>query len=173
MSDSTNSNKDKHHSNIILIYENAEKSLDKLNFSQSTLNTKLGLILGFDAAYVRLALDLPDNNCLISIFNVSFYVDSIFKIFTYIFLLLSLSLCIWGFKPTARGEIVLPEELMEKCYDVSEEIFRVSMIDIWNKSIKELDSVRNKKAAILNNAVKCLGLAAISSILDILLSLIF
>lgn len=173
MSDSTNSYKGGHYNNINLIYENAEKSLDKLNSSQNTVNTKLGFILSFDAAYVRLALDLPDNSCFISISNVSFYLDSIFKIFTYIFLSFSLGLCIWGFKPTARGEIVLPEELMEECSDISEEIYRVSMIDIWNKSIKELDFVRNNKTALLDKALVYLGLAAIFSILDVLLSLIF
>lgn len=173
MSKLVNLDEDKSDNNIKLIYDYAEKSLEKLNSSQNTVNTKLGFILSFDAAYGRFALDLPDHIIFRTIFNVNICLDSLFKIFTYLFLLLSIGLCIWGFKPVERGEIVLPEELMEKCLDISEDLYRKSMINSWNKSVKELACARDNKAAILNRAVIYLGLAAICSIIDILLVLIF
>ncbi|MDJ0735161.1 MAG: hypothetical protein QNJ47_14035 [Nostocaceae cyanobacterium] len=171
-----NLNDNNHKHNIKLIYEYAEQALNKLNSSDSTLNTKLGFILSFDAAFIRFSSDLPDNSLIVPISSLNIFLSCysclLLKILTYIFLILSLAFCVYGLKPSARGKIILPEELLEKCVDISEEHYRRSIIENWNESIKELAYVRDKKAKKLKIAVIFLGLAAILSGIDLLLMLI-
>lgn len=88
-------------------------------------------------------------------------------------MIISLAFALWGFKPQKGGEIILPEELIEKCLDISEEHYRRSIIENWNKSIKDLAYIRDKTAERLNRAVFALGIAAFLSAIDVILPSIF
>lgn len=85
-------------------------------------------------------------------------------------LIISLFFGLWGFKPQQGGEIILPEELIEKCIDISDEHYRRSIIENWNQSIKDLASIRDKTAKRLNYAVFALVIAAVLSAIDVILA---
>ncbi|MBE9126044.1 MULTISPECIES: hypothetical protein [unclassified Coleofasciculus] len=132
---------DKHTSNINLIYEYAENALKNIRDSSNILNTKLGTVIGFDAVLIRFSSSLPDKSFIIDFPNTDISLSCklclLLKIFSYLALIISLVFGLWGFKPQKGGEIILPEKLIEKCIDISEEHYRRSIIENWNKSIVE------------------------------------
>ncbi len=168
---------DEHNSNINLIYEYAEKALKDIQTSSNVLNTKLGAVIGFDAALIRFSSSLPDKSFVVDLPNINIHLICNFcfllKLSAYIALIISLAFGLWGFKPQKGGEIILPEELIEKCLDISEEHYRRSIIENWNKSIKDLAYIRDKTAERLNRAVLALGIAAFLSAIDVILPSIF
>lgn len=163
-------------SNIQLIYDYAQQALKELDDSSSVLNTKLGIVLGFDITLIRLLYGIPDNSLMIQLSNLDLsltcYLCLLLKVFAYISLMISLGFGLWGFRPVSSGLIVEPEELIDKCLNISEEQFRISIINVWNQSIKEIAILRDRTARILSLAVFFLGLAGILSAFDIILSLI-
>ncbi|MEG4087383.1 hypothetical protein [Microcoleus sp. POL10_C6] len=79
-----------------------------------------------------------------------------------------------GFKPQTAGQIILPGELIEKCLDIPEEEYRLSILENWNQSInqsiKELAKNRDKTSDLFKGAIWALICAAILSALDVILS---
>ncbi|MEG4087776.1 hypothetical protein [Microcoleus sp. POL10_C6] len=53
--------------NITLIYEYADQALKDLDQSINRLTTKLGVVLGFDAALIRFFSSLPDRSVAVNI----------------------------------------------------------------------------------------------------------
>ena len=160
--------------NITLIYEYAQQALKDLDTSSNILNTKLAAVIGFDAALIRFSSSSPDKSLVIELVNIGFHLNCysclFLKILSYMSLIISLVFALWGFRPQKGGEIILPEELMEKCLEISEEHYRISIIDSWNKSIEELAATRDRTAKLFNRAVLFLGIAAILSAIDIILA---
>ncbi len=94
----------------------------------------------------------------------------VLKILSCCSLIISLIFGLRGYQPKQGGEIVMPEELIEKYLSITEEHYRRSLIASFNESIKELAHLRYAEAKILNRAVFFLGLAAIISALDVILA---
>lgn len=164
----------KDNSNIQLIYEYAQQVLKDINSSQNTLNTKLAAVIAFDGLMIRFLSDLPDDSLILNLPDTGIYLNCkmclFLKILSYCSLIISLIFGLRGFQPKKGGEIVMPEELVEKCCNLTEERYRLSLINIWNKSIKELADLRDAEAKILNRAVLFLGFAAILSAIDVILA---
>ncbi|MFM9265803.1 hypothetical protein [Tychonema sp. BBK16] len=160
--------------NITLIYQYAEQALKDLELSSNRLNTKLGVVLGFDAALIRFFSGLPDRSIEVSIdpFDISLECNLclLLKSLSYLALMISLIYCFLGFKPQTAGKIFLPEELLEKCLDISEEDYKLSIIENWNQSIKELAKNRDKTSDLFKGAICTLIGAAILSAIDVVLS---
>ena len=161
-------------SNIKLIYEYAEQALKDLDSSSSVLNTKLGAVLGFDVTCLRFSSDLPAKSCIIQMANIDAslicYSCFLLKIFTCLALLCSLFFGWSGFKAKTTGIIILPEELIEKCIDISEDYYRHSIIKILNQSIQEVASARDETAKKLNRSVFFLLIAATLTAIDVILA---
>lgn len=164
----------KDNSNITLIYEYAQQALKDLDASSNTLNTKLAAVIGFDAALIRFSSSLPDKSLVIELVSLDLHLNCysclLLKILSYMSLIISLVFALWGFRPQKGGELILPEELMEKFLEISEEHYRESILFSWNKSIEELVAVRDRRSKFLNRAVLFLGIAAILSAIDIILA---
>ena len=94
----------------------------------------------------------------------------VLKILSYLALIISLIYCFLGFKPQIAGKIILPEELIEKCLDITEEEYRLSILENWNQSIKELAKNRDKISDLFKGAIWALICAAILSAIDVILS---
>jgi len=160
--------------NITLIYEYAAQALKDLDMSINRLNTKLGVVLGFDAALIRFFSTLPDRSLAVNIDALDISLECnfclFFKILSYLALIISLIYCFLGFKPQTAGQIILPEELIEKCLDIPEEEYRLSILENWNQSIKELAKNRDKTSDLFKGAIGALICAAILSALDVILS---
>lgn len=160
--------------NITLIYQYAEQALKDLDLSSNRLNTKLGVVLGFDAALIRFFSGLPDRSVEVTIdaFDISLECNLclLLKSLSYLALIISLIYCFLGFKPQTGGQIILPEELLEKCLDISEEDYRLSIIENRNQSIKELAKNRDKTSDLFKGAIWTLIGAAILSAIDVILS---
>lgn len=165
---------EKDNSNIQLIYEYAQQVLKDLDSSQNTLNTKLGTVIGFDAIMIRFSSDLPDNSLVLNLPDTDICLKCkmclILKILTLCSLIISLICGLWGFKPKKGGTNILPQKLIEKCLTITEERYRRSLIEVWNKSIIELAELRDATAKMLNRAVLFLVFAAIISALDVILA---
>jgi hypothetical protein len=160
--------------NITLIYEYATQALKDLELSINRLNTKLGVVLGFDAALIRFFSTLPDRSLAVNIEALDISLECNFclvlKISSYLALIISLIYCFLGFKPQIAGQIILPEELREKCLDITEEEYRLSIIENWNQSIKELAKNRDQISDLFKRAIWALICAAILSAIDVILS---
>lgn len=160
--------------NITLIYEYAEQALKDLELSSNRLTTKLGIVLGFDAALIRFFSSLPDRSLAVSIDALDISLECNFclllKVLSYLALIISLIYCLLGFKPKKGGKIILPEELIEKCLYIPEEVYRISIIDNWNQSIKELAKTRDQTSDLFKGAIWSLTVAAILSAIDVILS---
>lgn len=161
-------------SNITLIYEYAQQALKDLISTRTALNTKLAAVIGFDATLIRFSSSLPDKSLVIDLVNLDLHLNCysclLLKILSDTILVISLILALSGFRPQKVGEIILPEELMEKCLEISEEHYRQSIIDDWNNLIKEVAKITDRTAKFLNRAVLFLGIAAILSAIDIILA---
>jgi len=160
--------------NITLIYEYAEQALKDLDMSINRLNTKLGVVLGFDAALIRFFSTLPDRSLAVNIDALDISLECNFclflKILSYLALIISLIYCFLGFKPQITGQIILPKELIEKCFDITEEEYRLLLLENWNQSIKELAKNRDKTSDLFKGAIWALISAAILSAIDVILS---
>ena len=124
--------------NLKLIYEYSEKTLKDIDASRITILAKASLLISLNTFLLCLApppLQMATKVLFYGILFLSFFFAS----------------C--SLFPKKGGEIILPEELMEKCLDISEEHYKKSIISSWNKSIKELIEARDESAAFLNSAL--------------------
>ncbi len=167
-------NSEKDNSNIQLIYEYTKQVLEDIDSSQNTLNTKLGAVIAFDGLMIRFLSDLPDDSLVLNLPDMDIYLNCkmclYLKILSYCSLIISLIFGLRGYQPKKGGEIIMPEELIERCLNITEEHYRLSLIKFWNKSIKELADLRDAEAKILKRAVLFLGFAVILSAIDVILA---
>jgi len=160
-------------SNAELIYNYVNSSIEILRKGIDSLNTKLSALIGFDALLIRFSSDLP-KQCLIPewpFFSdpISAYFCSYLRIFSCIFLLISITLGFWGFSPRSGGTLVNPDELIEKCLYVSKESYYRSLLIESQETYNDFLLIRKSKSRLLRLAVVFLGFATLLSGLDILL----
>ncbi len=149
-------NTDVHSSNIKLIYDYAEQAIKVVDASIDRLNVKLGLVFSLDIILIYFFISIADItpflHCTLCL---------ILRVLSYHFLIFSLCFCLSGFKPKKSGSLILPEELIGKCFDLSDEEYRVVIIDNWNQSLKELAASRDLTSIQLDSAMANLALSAI------------
>jgi len=137
--------------NSKLIYEHAEKSVEKINKSIDVVTTKLTTSLGFSGVLLKFAADMPSSGYLFSL-----------KVCVAAFLLLAICFCGCGLYPKAAGDSLTTRYLREDLYYYPDEEIRRRVIDQKLKSIDELKEVAEFRIAYLNSAILSLMLAAVA-----------
>ena len=160
-------NTDDRRSNLKLIYDYAEQAIKVVDASIDRLNVKLGLVFGLDIILIYFFISIADItpflHCALCL---------ILRVLSYLFLIFSLCFCLSGFKPKKSGSIILPEELIEKCLDLSDGEYRVVIIANWNHSIKELAASRDLISAQLDRAMANLGLSVTFTVVSVMASVL-
>lgn len=154
-------------SKIALIYENVEKSIIAIRSNLDALNTKLGLLIGFNATLIRFSPGLPDKG---SVASMPCYSCLGFKVLSCILLSVSIGICLWGLSPESIPAILKPKRLLEEASKGSKEDYQVAIIDFWDKELQNLYEIKQKKLNRLKWAIKFFGLAAWLSALDIIIT---
>jgi hypothetical protein len=170
-------------STIKLVYEDSGNSVKLVRDDIAALNTRLSLLLGFNAAFIRLSMDLPGQA---SYFD-STTTDVLFcyscqwlKAFTLILAIASIAMNLYGIWPQPVASILLPKyqiSMVEKhlqnfdSEDKLEDAFRRGVIENRHTVIEDFLEVGKKKASRLKLALTCLGLAASLGAIDLLIHL--
>ncbi|MCY6492140.1 hypothetical protein [Leptolyngbya sp. GGD] len=136
--------------NSKLIYEHAEKSVEKINKSIDNITSKLTTFLGFSGVLLKFASDMPSNGELFSL-----------KVIVTVLLLGTVVFCGCGLYPKAGGNSLTTRYLRENLYYYPEEEVRRQIIDQRLKSIESLEEVAAFRRIYLNHAILCLMLAVI------------
>lgn len=135
--------------NSKLIYEHAEKSIEKINKSIDNVTSKLTTSLGFSGVLLKFASDMPNDKWLFSL-----------KICVTVLLLGAIIFCGCGLYPSPGGTRLTTRYLRENLYCYPEEEFRRQVIDQSLKSIDILNELAARRRSYLNLAILCLMLAA-------------
>jgi hypothetical protein len=154
-------------SKIPLIYEYVEKSIIAIRSNLDGLNTKLGLLIGFNATLIRFSPGLPDKG---SVASMSCYSCLVFKVLSCVFLSFSIGICLWGLSPESVPAFLKPKRLLEEAIKGSKEDYQIAIIDFWDEEMEELYKIKEKKSKRLKLAIKFFGLAAWLSGLDIIIT---
>lgn len=136
--------------NSKLIYEHAEKSVEKINKSIDNITSKLTTSLGFSGVLLKFASDMPSDGVLFS-----------FKICVTLLLLAAICFCGCGLRPKGAGESLTTRYLREKLYCYPEEEVRRRVIDQKLISIDALNELAKFRRDFLNCAILSLMLAAV------------
>lgn len=174
-----------------LIYEDAGNNCKFLRDDINALNTRLGILLGFNAAFVRLSMDLPDQySCLkLSVDGGHCYSCQWLKILTFVFVIASIIVTLKGIYPLDVASILYPNDQTELLSKVKADIkmtyednlkqelveysFRQSVINHRDATIRSFLAVSDRKAEKLESALKALGVATVLAALNILVDLLF
>lgn len=134
--------------NSKLIYEHAEKSIEKINKSIDIVTSKLTTSLGFSGVLLKFASDMPSSGGLFSL-----------KVCVTVFLLGAVGFCGCGLYPKAGGRSLTTRYLRENLYYYPEDEIRLQIIDQRLKSIDDLEDLAASRRFCLNYAVLSLVLA--------------
>ena len=159
------SNSDDSASKLKLIYDDAENSLKSLKEDVNAFNTRLGVLLGFNATFVRLAMDLPAQPSCFSCL--------VLKFLTLAFVVGSIALSLIGIYPKGMPIVISPKSQIQKSLGASEKDFREGVIEIRDSMIRDFAQQVGKKAKKFKQALTCLGLAAAMAAVDIAIDLFF
>jgi hypothetical protein len=178
------------YNNLILeiVHKDANESLKLLSDNVNSINTRLTLLIGFNATFASLLPRLPIQN----IFSVKTYhlqeIESLYphareilvKIILVInwFLLMkplialllgiSLTLAILSVIPSPTELVLLPEKMLEKGKEFSEEDLILGIIQNRDVTIQKLQKLLAEKASNLKYSLRALASAALFTIFDIL-----
>jgi hypothetical protein len=173
-----------------LIYEDANDSFKVLRDDINSINTRLTLLIGFNATFASLLPRLP----IQSLFSLKYQlfrefddlypyaklclgipisvVNWLLTIKPLIALLLgtSVSFAILSVLPSSTPIVLLPKKMLEKGKGCSEEAFRIGVIRNRDETIQRLQSLISQKASNLKFALVTLGCAALLTVIDILIN---
>jgi hypothetical protein len=145
MTDEPNQN---HYSKIIaLIFENAKESIKDLDSETKSLTTQLASLTGFSAALIKFAGDLPDRSTILTD-SLPCNTCSVLKILSLLLLSISTVLSLSGLLPKGGGEdnIISPIEQVEKCINLSQDEYKLLLIDQYERDIESFNNLKNWKA---------------------------
>lgn len=157
----TSSNDDS--SILKLIYEDAESSLKIVREDINGFNTRLSLLLGFDATFIRLIMDLPGY----SLCSEGCPSCLLLKLVTLTLVIGSIAFCAFGVFPTPAETVIYPTSQLQKGRGASEVAFRRGVVDARDEMIRSFLKSINRKAERFKCALICLGLAAMAAAIDI------
>ena len=118
------------HDNSRLIYEHAEKAIEKVNKTVDNVTGKLTTCLGFSGVLLKFASDMPSDGWLFSL-----------KVCVTTLLLGGIMLCGCGLYPKAAGSSLTTSYLRNNLYHYPEEEFRRLVIDQRLESINQLEKL--------------------------------
>lgn len=136
------------HDNSKLIYEHAEKCVDKINKSIDNITTKLTTSIGFSGVLLKFASDMPSG-------GYSFF----FKICVTLLLMGAIGFCACGLYPKQAGDSLTTRYLREELYYYPDEEIRRLIIDQKLRSIDQLNDLAKFRRTYLNCAISCLMIA--------------
>ncbi|NET00360.1 MAG: hypothetical protein F6K61_07210 [Sphaerospermopsis sp. SIO1G1] len=150
------------HTNTKLAYEYTESLLKDVNKSIDSLNTKMTTVIGFSGLLLRFSADLSDNSYCLYI-----------KIAICVLLAIDICLCIIGLMPSPCGDVVSPEDLLDReWYYKSDERCRHYIASAWKGAIKQLELQARNKRECLRYAMLSLGLSIILFAISIIMEAI-
>lgn len=156
-------------SNIKLIYEDSESSLKVVRDDVNTFNTRLSVLIGFNATLIRFAMDLPAQfPC-----SVACYSCLCLKIVTLILLIASIVLSLLELLPKDQETLIYPKSQLTKSDGASELEFRLRIIEKRDEMIHSFLEHIGRKAKRFRQALICLGIATGISALDIITASFF
>lgn len=162
--------------NIALSYEYLNKSVTEVKSNIDSINTRLGLIVGFDATFIRFSSGLPDQTATLASVADNFlvcYSCLILKILFCICLSISLGIAVWGLFPVKVSTTLTPKQLLNNANLASENDYKLAIIYFWDKIIPELLKIRDKKSTRLRYAIGLFAVAASVSALDVIIASVF
>jgi hypothetical protein len=171
-----------------IIYEDANESLRIQRDETNSINTKLTLLIGFNASFAILLSNLPMQSvvsikyqhfqevyelypCAESFFNVvAFVSNSLLSTKSLIPFSLGVSVifAITGVFPSPVRLIIRPQAMLEKGKSCSEEDFRIAIINTHDTTIKAFEKLSDRKTLSLRCALLALGGAALLTICHVL-----
>ena len=179
-----------HNKSILeIVHKDANESLKICRDEINSLNTRLAVIIGFDASFVVFLSKIPSRSIfLLSGYtsriggnNSSIFVEMIMSFFTKIIndfftlrfliglsLIVSLIAAINGLSPTNQRVLLDPVKMLDRSKNTTEKFLLMAIIKNRSSTISELENLINKKGGMLNLALKFLGIAAIIAILFII-----
>lgn len=136
----------------------------------------MGLIVGFDATFIRLSSGLPDQNTTFAVVVDNYlacYSCLILKVLFFICLSISLGIALWGLFPVKVSTNLTPKQLLDNAKSASENDYKLAIIYFWQKIIPEILRIRDKKSNILRYAIVFFAVAAVVSALDVIIASVF
>lgn len=171
VSDKDNSNPIQDDSDPImkLIYEDAERSLKLVRDDTNSWNTRLGVLLGFNATLIKLVIDLPGrSSCSIGCPSCL-----LLKTLTLVLLVGAIALCLQGSFPKTTSVLIYPKSQLTKGIGASERDFRKAMINERDEMIRAFLEVIDEKAKKFKQALACLSLVSGMVAADVLIDIFF
>ena len=162
---------------IELIYEDSANLLKSVQENINSINTRLGVVIGFNVTSILLSSKLPGRFPDIALIPLEDFLPCnsclLFKVLTYIFLISSLFFSLWGFSPQSKDTFIFPKRQLEKSSSYSGRDFRIAIIEARDEMIIDLMKLVHEKADRLRYALIALGVAASSAALDVIITSIF
>lgn len=163
---------------IALIYEDTHRSISQLISRIDSLNTRLTLILGFEAAFVKLAADLPDHSNVLKWQNSSLTSGCnsclILKLFTFSALIAAIYYALCGVLPVTGIGFLDPIDQLEDDSAKNKVEFQKKVIELLTEnSIPDLKEILLIKSNNLKCSLIALGVASTASAIDLMISTIF
>lgn len=165
-------------SSIDLIYTDVYRSIASLSSRIDSLNTRLTLVLGFEAAFAKLAYDLPDQLDLVlnteSMQSVGCRSCLAFKLLTFTFLLVGIYSSLSGILPVPGKLFLDPLDQIEESQLTDRASFQEKVARLMSgNAIPDLEKALTKKSKCLQNGLVALGFASTLAIFDLVISTIF
>lgn len=123
--------------NAKLIYKYTKDNVKAISLSVDRVTQKLELILAFDIILVFFIINSYQK---LPLWGVTM---------SGALTLLSVLQACSGLYPQESGVIVLPSELLEKCLYLSDIDYRRVILDLWEQTLEDLDTLRSKRSKFL------------------------
>jgi hypothetical protein len=162
--------------NIALSYEYLNRSVTEVKSNIDSIHTRLGLIVGFDATFIKLSSDLPDQTATLASIgdnHLVCYSCLILKILFFICLSISLGIALWGLFPIKVSTNLTPTQLLDKVEVASENEYKLAIIHFWGKIIPEILRIRDEKSKRLRYSIMLFAVAVYVSALDVIIASVF
>ncbi len=158
--------------NITLSYDYIEKSLKEVQDIKNTINTELGVLIGFNLTYSRFFLnELPnkiiDSNTLVC------YSCLLLKILAYSFSIASIIFCFFGLYKAVTYYIIPPKLLLENCDRVPNKELRLAIIDTWQEKLESFNQINQQKKQMFNRSILLLSISGLMAIINKLIASVF
>lgn len=174
-----------------MIYKDANESCKSLQDNINSTNTRLTLLIGFNATFASLLPKLPIQNMFLikvqnsqEFDNLYPYAIDIINIFIMfcnwlalikpliaILLGISLTLAILGVIPSSIPIVIFPKKMLEKGKDSSQEDFMIGVIKNRDDTIRRLQKLVEEKASNLKYSLITLTVTALFTVLNLLITI--
>lgn len=135
--------------NVDLSYDYIEKSIKEIQDRSNSINTELGLLIGFNLTFIRFFIsELPDKVYSLGFLPYDYCLK--LRLFAYIFAIASIACCFWGLYTRAKYLILPPNLLIEKCDEVPYLEFKLAIMKTWQDKFNSFITLTNKKKNLFN-----------------------